>query len=109
MNQHFSLSALGLKISSLLNGLLACFFRSDPNCFFDCVDKNLSITNFAGLCSFHHRDGCVLHHAVAEHNLDLDFGQKVDGVFAPTIDLGMTLLAAKAFDFRYRHTLNSEV
>jgi hypothetical protein len=42
-----------------------------------------------------------------DHHLDLDLGQKVDGVFAAAIELGVALLAAMAAGFENGHAFDA--
>ncbi len=41
------------------------------------------------------------------HHLDLHLGQKVNGVFAAAIELGVTLLTAVAAGLENRHSFNA--
>jgi hypothetical protein len=44
---------------------------------------------------------------VGDDQLDLDLGEKVDGVFAAAIELGVALLAAMAAGFENGHAFNA--
>ena len=60
---------------------------------------------FADLHDGVHR---ALHAIVSRYDLKLHLGQKIDGVFAPAIDLGVPLLPAEALDLRDRHALHAD-
>src|ERR1700732_3394678 len=101
--------SLLLIISKFLNGFFARLVGPNAYRFFDRIHENLSITDLAGFGSFNDCVGRVLHHAVAEHHLYLDLWQKVDRVFTSAINLRMTFLPSKSFNFGNRHSLDSEV
>jgi hypothetical protein len=49
----------------------------------------------------------LLFQIVVENQLDLDLGEKVDGVFAAAIELGVALLAAMAAGFENGHAFDA--
>src|SRR6185312_8820466 len=70
-------------------------------------DEDLAVADLAGLGS-----GCDgvdgLVDLIRGHaDLDLDFGQEAHGIFGAAINFRVALLAAVAFDFRHRETVNA--
>jgi hypothetical protein len=94
---------------SSLDRFFAGFVCSDANCFFDRIDKYLSVTDFSGLGRFYDGRRRVFNHAIGENDFDFDFRKKIDGIFTASVDFSVPFLAPESFDFRYRHPLNAEV
>src|SRR6266852_5099303 len=70
------------------DGVQSGFPGSDPNGFFDVGDED---------------------HVVAEHNLDLHLGEKIDDVFGPAIEFGMPFLPTEALGFGNGDPLQSDL
>src|ERR1017187_3114741 len=87
-----------LRQPERLDRLLARLLGPDPNRVLDGADKNLAVADLAGLGRL---DDCVHSRrdlAVPQHDFDLYLRQEIHRVLAPAINLGMPLLAAKAFN-----------
>src|SRR4051812_4325944 len=84
------------------------FPRSDPDCFFDVRDKDLAVSNPAGLGSTADRFDGFFDHVVAENNFDLHLGEKIHDVFGTAIKLSVTLLAPEALRLGDRDPLQSD-
>src|SRR5437588_3187971 len=78
------------------DGVQTGFPRSDPDCFFDVGDKDLAVSDPAGLRSTADRIDGFFNHVVAEYHLDLNFGEEIHDVFGTAIKFGVPLLAAEA-------------
>src|SRR3974390_3023592 len=72
-------------------------------------EEDLAIANLARACRPDDGLHRFLDHRVAEHKLDLDLGDQVDGVLAAAIELRWTLLAARAAHFEERHALDADL
>ncbi len=48
-------------------------------------------------------------HLVAQHNLDLHLGEKIDDVLGAAIEFGMALLAAEALGLGHRDALQADL
>ena len=59
------------------------------------ADEDLPVANLAGLGRLDDRVHRRRDLAVPQHDLDLDLGQEIDGVFAATVNLGVALLRPK--------------
>src|SRR5215469_1042812 len=81
------------------DGVQSGFPGSDPNGFFDVGDEDLAVADPPGLGGATDRLDGFLDHVVAEYNLDLHLGEKIDDVFGPAIEFGMPFLASEALGF----------
>ena len=81
-----------------LNSGVSFFLGADANGLIDGRNKNLPVTNLAGLGGLDDGANGGFHAAVGQHHFNFDFGQEIDGVFAAPIDFGVAFLAAKPFD-----------
>src|SRR5947207_529109 len=91
------------------DGVQSGFPGSDPNGFFDIGDEDLAVADPASLGGTTDRLDGFLDHVVAEHNLDLHLGKKIDDVFGSAIKLGMPFLASEAFGFGDGNALESDL
>src|SRR5262249_61010848 len=62
----------------------------------------------SGLGGATDRLDCFLDHVVAEYNLDLHLGEKIDDVFGPAIEFGMSFLPPEALGFGDGDALQSD-
>jgi hypothetical protein len=85
------------------------FFRPDADGLLNFGNENFAVADLAGARGSH--DG--FHHAVGDlvgnDDVEFDFGQEIDGVFAATINFRVALLAAKAFDLADGHPLDANL
>src|SRR5437762_8945947 len=86
----------------------AGFARADANYLFDGGDEYFSVPDPPGLGGSTDRLDGLFDHVVAEHNLDLHLGQKIDDVFRPPVQLGMALLPAEPLGFGHRDALKPD-
>ena len=70
--------------------------------------EDLAVADLTGLRGRGDRADGLADEVVGQGQLDLNLGQEVDGVFAATVNLGVTFLAAEAFDFGDRHALDAD-
>src|SRR5262249_50983063 len=77
------------------DGIQAGFPSTDPDCFFNVGDENLTVANATGLRGTTDRLDRFFDHVVAEHNLDFHFGQKVHHILGAGIKLGVSFLASE--------------
>src|SRR5437764_5056524 len=92
-----------------LDSVHSGFPRSNPDCFFDIRDENLSVTDAPGLSGSADRLDSFFDHLVTQHNLDFHLGEKIDDVFGAAIEFGMSLLAAEAFGLGHRDALQADL
>src|SRR4051794_1972882 len=88
--------------------IIAALVIPDADRFIDRRTEDLSITDFAGLGGRDDRALDLVYHAVGDHHLNLDFGDEINRVLAPTINLRVPLLAAMTTDFNHGHSLNTD-
>src|SRR5437867_8067821 len=93
---------------NLLDSLLSGFLSADPDGILDGTDEDLSVADLAGLCGFDDGLNGVGNLAVSQNDLDFYFRKKINGVLAAAINLGVTLLTTKPFDFADRHSLHAD-
>jgi hypothetical protein len=91
-----------------LNRLLALLFGSNANGLLHGTDKYFPVPDFAGFGAFDNGGYGFIDLAVGHYDFDLQLRQKVDSVFAAAINLGVSFLAAEAFDFGNGHALDAE-
>src|SRR5215510_7868682 len=91
------------------DGVQSGFPGSDPNGFFDIGDEDLAVTDPPGLGGATDRLDGFLDHVVAEYNLDLHLGEKIDDVFGPAVEFGMPLLPSEALGFGNGDPLQSDL
>src|ERR1700687_638883 len=90
-----------------LESVVAALFVANPDSFVDVGEEYLAVADLAGLrgaedCLDDFIDGFI-----AQHNLQFDLGEKVDAVFATTIELRMAFLPAMAASFHYCKPLDA--
>src|SRR5713226_4767994 len=111
LNLSFIVLPSRLELLSWFPGLQrvdAGFASADANRLLDGCDEDLAVADLAGArCLADHLDG-VFDHGVVDHDLDLDLGQEAHRVLRTTIDLGLALLPAEAFDLAHRQALDAE-
>lgn len=93
----------------MLDGFLARFVSSNADRFFDRVDEDFTVADFAGLCRIYDSRDRVLNHAVNENHFDFDFWHKVDCVLTAAINLCVAFLPTKALDLGDSHSLDTEI
>ena len=71
------------------------------------ADKDLPVARLPGLGCFENRIDHTLQLRLGHHDLDLDFGHKVDRVFRTAVHLRVALLPAKAADLGHCHPLDA--
>src|SRR3954463_4273997 len=84
-----SLAASTLQpfIASTLDCFFADLFRANPHGVLHREHKNFSVADLAGLGRADHDADRFVDHFVREHDFDFHFGEEVDRVFAPAINL----------------------
>src|SRR5262245_16807038 len=82
-----------------LNCSSATFLATDTDCLLDLVEKDLSVSDFAGCGAFQYCVYSCVHDVVLQHYLKFHLWQKVHAVFAAAIALFVALLSAVASHF----------
>jgi hypothetical protein len=88
---------------------VAGFSGADAPGLLDIGDEYFAIADLARSCSFENRFDASLNHVFLYCYLDFGFRKKIDHIFRAAIELGMTTLPAKSFDFADSHSLNSNL
>ena len=70
-------------------------------------EKNFAVADFSGLRRGEDRLHDVIDDLVAQHNLQFDFGQKVNAILTATIELRVAFLASMAAHFQYRKSVDA--
>ena len=92
-----------------LDRFCAPFVGSNTNGFLNRGDKDLAVTNLPGLGGFGDGPCGGLGLVVAHHHFNLDLGEEVDGVLAPSVDFRVAFLAAKALHLTDGHPFDSDL
>src|SRR6266581_7673695 len=87
---------------------LANLFRADAHRMFDRKNEDFSIPDLAGFSRRHYHADRFFHHIVREHDFHFHFRQKIHGVFATPINLGVAFLPAEPFHFRDGHPFDAK-
>src|SRR6202047_3417116 len=105
-------SAFGMKSkygqAGNSDGVKSGFPRPDPDGFFDRRDKDFAVADPPGLGGATDCLDCFVDHVVAEHDLDLHLGEKIDDVFGAAVKLGVALLAPEPLGFSHGNTLQTD-
>ena len=79
-----------------LERVRAALVVANTNCFIYAGEEYFAVANLAGLRRTEYCLYNVIPHLVTQYDFQLDLGKKIDAVFAPTIELGVSLLPAMA-------------
>jgi NADH-quinone oxidoreductase subunit B len=85
----------------------ASFPIADANSFVNGGDENLAIPNLSGARCRDDRLHGFVQQFIRDHGLNLDFRQKIDGVFASAIELCVAFLTPVPAGFQDGHTLDA--
>src|SRR5438093_3692644 len=91
-----------------LESAVSGFARADPHRFVQVGDKDLSVSDAAGLGRPDDRLDHLVRQLVYDDDLDLSLRHKLDGVFGSPVGLLVSLLAAEPADFRDGHAIDSQ-
>jgi hypothetical protein len=82
---------------------------ANAHCRLEIENEDLAVADFVGAGRFLQGFDHPLLDVVGDGQFDLGFGQEIDGVFGPTIDLCMALLAPETLDLAHGHALDAEL
>jgi hypothetical protein len=91
------------------NGCFSAFFGSYANGLFDRNYEDFAVADFPGPSRLHNGFDGPLDPIVGNDNLEFNFWQKIDGVLATSVNLGVTLLASEPFHFADGHSFNANL
>src|SRR3989338_2956023 len=81
-----------------LNRRRTGFPRTNPHDLFHGGYEDLAVTNPSRLGRFFDGLDHLRHEVIRDHDLDFNFGQKINHILGPTIELRMPFLATKSLD-----------
>src|SRR3954468_6165353 len=84
--------------------LIVSFTRADAQHTLEIGDEDLAVTDLAGLRGTDDGLDDLVDECVLYGNFDTGLGYKINDIFGTTVQLGVTTLAAEAFDFGHGHT-----
>src|SRR5690606_13015220 len=84
------------------------FTGTDANGLFEIQDENLAVANAARLGGVLNGGGNCVDLGGVHSDLNLEFGQEVNGVFGSAINLGVAFLAPISLDFGDGHAVHVE-
>jgi hypothetical protein len=91
------------------DGVKSGFPRPDPDGFFDRRYKDFAVADTPGLGGATDCLDGFLDHVVAEHDLDLHLGEKIDDVFGTPVKLGVAFLAPEPLGFGHGYSLQTDL
>jgi hypothetical protein len=89
--------------------IFSALIISDANDFIDVGKKNFPVTDFPGASG---RRNCLndfFDHGVGDDQLELDLGNKIDGIFPSAVKLSVSLLSAMAASLEYGHAFDANL
>ena len=93
----------------LLRELRPLLAGSDSNRLLDGENKDFSVSNFLGLGGFRNCIDYLVAQIIGNDDLDHDFRQEIDGVFAAAVNFSMSLLPSKALCLQDGHSFHSNL
>lgn len=90
-----------------LKGAFAGLAGTNADSLCDIGNKDLPITDLAGVGSFGDRFDSPGDPLIRDHQFHFQLGQEVNDVFSPPVKLGMASLAAKTLRFNNGHSLHA--
>lgn len=97
-----------MPIGGDLDRVGAGFAGSDANYVLKMTDKNLAVTDLANSSSLSDGFNGFVQVAISDHDFQLHFRKKIDGVLSATVSLFVTALAAESSYFSNGHPLNAD-
>src|ERR1700730_10797936 len=79
-----------------LKSQCAPFLVADTDRFFHLAKEDFSVADISRRCCLQNRIDSGIHQVLRQHQLQLDFRQKIDGVFPASVDLRVTFLTSVA-------------
>src|SRR5664279_3132910 len=84
------------------------FTGTDAINLLEIKDKNLPITNLAGGSRLFDGFDHLVEHVIFNGDFQLNFWQKIDDIFSPTVKLGVAFLTPKTLDFSNGNALHAD-
>src|SRR5580692_24439 len=89
--------------------VLSALVVADANDLINAREKNLAVTDVAGASSHGNCLHNFLNHRISDHQLDLDLGNKIDGVFPSSVKLGVPLLSSMPPSLKHSHAFDANL
>src|SRR5579863_7026 len=89
--------------------ILSALIVADANDFINARKKNFPVTDLAGASGCRNCLHNFFDHGVGDDQLQLDLGDKIDGVFPSAIELSVSLLPSMAAGFKYGHAFDANL
>jgi len=103
-----SYTADHIPAHSVSDGLVSSLAGPHSDCLGHGIDEYLAVTYFAGICSSPYRSYDTVDHLVIYDDLNLDLGDKINGILSPTVNLFVSLLATVPLYLTYGHSLDTD-
>ena len=84
------------------------FAGTDANDALQFSDENFAVANFSGVSRFADDIDDFIQLIVGNRHINLHFWQKVDAILGAAVELRVTFLTAKSFDFSDRQALKAD-
>src|SRR5579863_4075159 len=97
---------LALAVSQ---SIFSALIVADANDLIDVRNKNFPVTDFAGASGCRNCLHNFFDHRISDDQLELDLGNKIDGVFPSAVELGVSLLSSVAASLKHGHALDSNL
>ncbi len=79
-----------------LKSYYTAFLIADADCFLHLAKEDFSVADISGRCCLQNGIDSGINQILRQHQLQLDFRKKIDGVFPASINLRVTLLTSVA-------------
>ncbi|SRR6266568_1413937 len=91
----------------VLQGVVAALFVADADGFVNSREKDFAVADFSCLGRMDNRFNNFINPLVAEHDLNLNLGKKINAVFAAPVELGVALLPAVTTSFEHGESIDA--
>ena len=96
------------EILGRLNRLISRFLRANPNRAVHGQHEDLPIADLPCFRGADNRRHGFFRDVVTQHDLDFDLGEKIHGILAASIDLGVAFLTSETFHLCDRHSFDPQ-
>ena len=101
---------LGIRHRAVpLERAFAALLIANSDCVVHLGEENLAISDFPGARGRYDCLHCLLDEIVCQDQLQLEFGNQIDGIFSAAVDLGVSLLPAMSAGFEDGHAFDANL
>ena len=82
--------------------------KTEADNLLDIEYENLAVADLSRVGRIPYGLNSCLQQVICDNRLNLHFGQKIDDIFCPSIELRMSFLSAEALYFRYSQAVDAD-